>query len=293
MYDVVLRFILHTITLSPLFLLYRNKKIKGKTLELKINSYLCTRFSEGTFLLLLKHVLNTLSNVETPGGEMSPPSIGIISDAIPEAISSKTGVSVEYVHEPSKKWYVFRASYGRVDKAADYLIEDGTYTYVAKRFAWKYVHGRRRRVLQFLIPNLLFAYTTKEKAEEYIKETPALSFLTYYYNHFEKDEHQKNPPLTVSSGEMINFIRATVNRNEHLLFVEPAQCHYKGGEKVKVVDGIFRGVEGKVARVAGQQRVIVNLTKVGLISTAYIPTAFIEKLNHTEETPSEVELIES
>jgi len=46
---------------------------------------------------------------------------------------------------------------------------------------------------------------------------------------------------------------------------------------VKVIDGVFQGVEGRVARVAGQQRVIVNLSQVGLISTAYIPTAFIEK----------------
>ena len=45
-----------------------------------------------------------------------------------------------------------------------------------------------------------------------------------------------------------------------------------------VTDGLFKGVEGKVARVAGQQRVIVSLSKIGLISTAYIPTAFIEKI---------------
>jgi hypothetical protein len=41
---------------------------------------------------------------------------------------------------------------------------------------------------------------------------------------------------------------------------------------------MFKGVVGKVARVSGQQRVIVSITNVGLISTAYIPTAFIEKL---------------
>lgn len=199
-------------------------------------------------------------------------------DAIPEVKSSKTGLSVSYVPDPDKRWYVFRASYGRVDKAADLLTDDGTYTYVARHYVWKYMQGRRRRVLEALIPNMLFVYTTEEKAETYIKRTPELSFLTYYYNHFEQDEDKKNPPLTVPEDEMQNFIRATVSMSEHIMFVKPEQIHYKSGERVKVVDGPFLGVEGKVARVAGQQRVIVTLSKVGLISTAYIPTAFIEKI---------------
>ncbi len=199
-------------------------------------------------------------------------------DAIPEVKSSKTGVSVRFVPDTNKHWYVFRASYGRVDKAADLLTDDGTYTYVARRYVWKTMQGKRKRVLEALIPNLLFAYTTEEKAETYIKHTPELSFLTYYYNHFEQDEEKKNPPLIVPEDEMLNFIRATVSMSEHIMFIQPEQCHYKSGEQVKVVDGPFQGVEGKVARVAGQQRVIVTLSKVGLISTAYIPTAFIEKL---------------
>jgi transcription antitermination factor NusG len=216
--------------------------------------------------------------VDTRGGEINPPYIRLTPDIIPEVKSSKKGVSVKYVHDPHKSWYVFRASYGRVDKAADFLIEDGTYTYVAKRYVWKYMQGKRRRILEALIPNLIFAYLSEEKAETYIKRTPELSFLTYYYNHFEQDVEQKNPPLTVPELEMRNFIRATVSMNEHIMFVKPEQCHYKGGERVKVIDGLFQGVEGKVARVAGQQRVIVTLSKVGLISTAYVPTAFIEKI---------------
>jgi hypothetical protein len=41
------------------------------------------------------------------------------------------------------------------------------------------------------------------------------------------------------------------------------------------------GVQGKVARVSGQQRVIITLSQFGLISTAYIPSAFIEKVDQT------------
>ena len=219
--------------------------------------------------------MSTLSNVETRRGEAKPPSVRVAPDSIPEARSLQTGVSVRYVPTPEMSWYVFRASYGREDKASDYIVEDGTFVYIAKRFARKTVKGKQKKVLETLIPNLLFVYTSEEKAEEYVKNTPALSYLTYYYNHFEQDETLKNPPLTVSCREMENFIIATCNKSEHLKFVEEAQCHFKGGETVKISDGLFKGVEGKVARVSGQQRVIVSLSNVGLISTAYIPTAFI------------------
>ena len=223
--------------------------------------------------------MSTLSNVQTRRGEPIPPSVRFTPDAFPEAKSSRTGVSVRYVLDPDKSWYVFRASYGREDKASDVLVDDGTYTYIAKRYVERYIRGKRKRFLQTLIPNLLFAYTTKDKAEAYVNATPELSYLSYYYNHFIVNEEHKNPPLTVSCVEMSEFVKTTCSKNKHLLFIEPSRCHYKTGETVTVVGGPFRGVVGKVARVLGQQRVVVSLTHIGLISTAYIPSAFLQKQN--------------
>ena len=223
--------------------------------------------------------MSTLSNVETRRGEETPPSVSVASDTIPEAKSSQTGVSVRYVPAPDKKWYVLRASYGREDKASDYIVEDGTFVYIAKRYTRKTVNGKQKKVLETLIPNLLFVYTTEDKAEEYVKSTPPISFLSYYYNHFERDDDQKNPPLTVSCKEMENFIIATCNKSEHLKFVDETQCHFKGGETVTVIDGLFKGVEGRVARVSGQQRVVITLSSIGLISTAYVPTAFLRAID--------------
>lgn len=220
----------------------------------------------------------TLSNVKPRRGEANPPSVRVAPETIPQARSSQTGVSVRYVPTPDKNWYVFRASYGREDKALDYIVEDGTFVYIAKRYACKTINGKQKKGLESLIPNLLFVYTTEEKADEYVKNTPALSYLTYYYNHFELDDNQMNPPLTISCREMENFIIATCNKSEHLKYVDESQCHFKGGELVKVIDGSFKGVEGRVARVAGQQRVIVELNGLCLIATAYIPTAFLMRL---------------
>ncbi len=75
---------------------------------------------------------------------------------------------------------------------------------------------------------------------------------------------------------MYTFIKLTSTLNEHMKFVEAERCHFKMGDTVRVIDGPFQGIEGKVARVAGQQRVVVSISSIGLISTAYVPTSHLQ-----------------
>ena len=222
--------------------------------------------------------MNTLSNVVTNEDKLMSSSVRLVPCAIPCVENSKTGESVEYVQQLNMKWFVFRTSYGRAIKACNYLISEGIYAYSAMRFQVLAVNGKRKRLLKPLIPNLIFAYMSPEKAEHYVKHTPALSYLSYYYNHFMTNTDDKNPPLTIPEREMENFILATHTRSEHMRFVDEKSCHFKSGETVQVTDGAFKGVVGRVARVAGQQRVVLSLNQLGLFCTAYIPTAFLKRV---------------
>lgn len=47
---------------------------------------------------------------------------------------------------------------------------------------------------------------------------------------------------------------------------------------VKVTDGVFKGVIGRVARRQGQQRVGVVEDDLVTVVSAYIPSAFLEKI---------------
>ncbi len=220
----------------------------------------------------------TLSNVHIRAGGSHPASDLSRQVALPEAMSRK-GVSVRYAPSPDKSWYVFRASYGREYKAADIMIEDGTYAYVACRYVKRKLGGKLRLTLESLVPNLVFAYTSADQAKQYVRHTPSLSYLEFYYDHLSRNADGFNSPLIVPAAEMTNFILATYSHNEHVLVVTPSQCHFKSGDRVRVNQGAFCGVEGLVARVAGQQRVVLSLTGLGLVSTAYIPSAFIETID--------------
>ena len=51
---------------------------------------------------------------------------------------------------------------------------------------------------------------------------------------------------------------------------------FEKGQLVRVIEGAFKGVIGKVARWQGQQRVGVVVDDLVTVVTAYIPSAFIE-----------------
>lgn len=229
--------------------------------------------------------MSTLTNVDIRSYRAENKDTGRTSAAdegisiIPKATSSLTGVSVEYVHDPNKNWYVVRASYGRERRAYNYMVEDGTFTYLPRHIVYKIKNEKRVRIDEVLVPNILFVYATREKADEYVRDTAQLAFLTYYYDHFHT-ENGKNPPLVVPNDEMYNFVLATSTDSEHVRLVNAEQCRFKSGDTVRVIGGPFRGVEGRVARLAGQQRVIVTVTGLCSVATAYIPSAFLEPINY-------------
>ena len=53
---------------------------------------------------------------------------------------------------------------------------------------------------------------------------------------------------------------------------------FEKGQLVKVIDGVFKGVVGRVARWQGQQRVGVVIDDLVTVVTAYVPSAFLEKI---------------
>lgn len=222
--------------------------------------------------------MNTSPDVNPQGG-IYPSDVGLTTEMTPLADGSRIGVTLKYVYDPNKIWFVLRASYGRERKAYQFIQNDHTDAYIPMHYVFKIQGRRRKKTLEPLLPNILFVYADKEKVESYVKHTPALSFLRYYYNHLIKDANGDNPPLTIGFDDMMNFVNVTNIDNEHIRLVEPSECNFKSGDIVRVVEGVFKGICGRVARVTGQQRVIVTIEGLCSVATAYIPTAFLETKN--------------
>ena len=50
------------------------------------------------------------------------------------------------------------------------------------------------------------------------------------------------------------------------------------GDYVRIIDGPFKGIEGRVTKITGQKRVIVELPGLCSVATAYVPKGFIISL---------------
>ena len=192
--------------------------------------------------------------------------------------STKDAGAPETIVSPlSQQWFVFRATYGREAKARDLIDLNGARTYLPMRREKADKNGDAKTIHKPLLPNLLFVYCTRTQADYFVRSHPELpKFLRYYYNHLILNPDGSNPPLTVPDIEMDNFIRLTTVDNEHIKVVSPAECRFHSGDRVRVTQGAFEGVEGRVARIAGQQRVVIILDGLCAIATAYIPSAFLE-----------------
>ena len=218
--------------------------------------------------------MNTVPDVDIRRGN-KPQCFGLTATAIPEANGSQTGVSVENAQSETKQWYVLRVSYGRAEKANELLKAKGIETHLPRHTTYKGVNGKRIKQRLPLLPNFLFAKTTLSVLEQFLKSSPDLNFITFYYDHFNKKPDGKNPPLFVPKESMDNFIKLTSIDDEHILLIDKVNGTYKQGDYVRIIDGPFKGIEGRVTKITGQKRVIVELPWLCSVATAYIPKVFL------------------
>ena len=230
----------------------------------------------------IKNDMNALLNAHTPKGRSKSPHVGLTSNVLPEAQRSQTGVSSDYVQKADHEWFVLRVTYNRTQKAYSIMSTSDVQSYMPMHYVIKKEIGKKKRTLQPLLPNLFFVYATREAVNSIIKKKgEETSVLKFYLDKTKPlEDNGKHPPLTIPFTSMTNFIKATSTESEHVRIVSAEQCHYKSGDIVKVIDGEFKGVTGRVARIAGQQRVVVEISGLCLVATAYIPNGFLETVQN-------------
>ena len=203
----------------------------------------------------------------------------------PSISKDKDGVSVENVLTPNKQWFVLRVSYGRVFKAKEIVVACHIDCYAPMRHKQITKHGKKHIITEPLIPSFIFVHTSQEEVDAMLHDKNVNSIesrplLSYYYDHtsYRQDNPEHNPPLVIQDEAMDNFIRLTSVKNPHVIPVTSQNIQHKLGDHVIVTAGTFEGIQGRVARIAGQQRVIVELFSGCLVATAYIPKESMRKV---------------
>ena len=201
-----------------------------------------------------------------------------LTSCTPSISKNKGGVSVENVPNENKQWFVLRVSYGRIIKAKAFVEAKGFECYVPMRYKEIKKQGKKRISTEPLLPSFLFVHATAEQIKTLLNEInvnfdESRNLLSYYFDHTVhlQDNPERNPPLTIRDEAMNNFIRLTSIKNPHIIPVTTEIIQYKLGDIVIVREGEFKDIHGRVVRIAGQQRVVVELFEGCFVATAYIP----------------------
>lgn len=233
-----------------------------------------------------------LRYVHTIGGGETPPRVGLTSNTLPKAQSdvftesSQTGVSTRSAHiavlpkaqkgKNAPHWYALRTTYGREKKAYDYMTAKGITAFYPTTDTVKLIKGKRKVVTESRLPNIFFAYGTEEQLKSFVYDNVNLPFLRFYYRHVHEGNKIKKTPLIVPDNQMdsLKIICAADADNTFVSLVKVPK--FEKGQLVRITDGAFKGVEGRVARWHGQQRVAVIVDGLVTMCTAYVPSAFLE-----------------
>ena len=209
-----------------------------------------------------------------------------LTSCTPSISKNKGGVSVKNVPSRNKQWFVLRVSYGRIIKAKAFVEAKGLECYVPLRYKEVRKQGKKRIITEPLLPSFLFVHATAEQVETLIHDNKVVAnesraLLSYYFDHtiHRQDNSNRNPPLTIRDEAMNNFIRFNSIKNPYVIPVTSNNVQFKLGDNVVVIEGEFKGVHGRVARIAGQQRVIVELFDECLVATAYVPKEAMKHYN--------------
>lgn len=89
---------------------------------------------------------------------------------------------------------------------------------------------------------------------------------------------EKAKPYAIPEDQMNTFIYITTMDPDGASYLGDDKAEYHQGERVRVKEGPFKGMEGHIKRIKKDRRVIVSINGIAAIALAHIPLQFLEKV---------------
>ena len=172
-------------------------------------------------------------------------------------------------------WYVLRCPSGKeMDLQQNIQKRFGVECFIPiEKVRQRDRHGRFIWVQRCALSSYLFVNTDKDIFYSIHKN----SYVLHPMRH-KVDELWT--PIIVPDRDMESFIRVSGNKEERVLYLDPAKLNFKKGDRVRVIGGPMTGVEGTFMQIGGkhEKRVVIQLENLIAVATAAIPAALVEKI---------------
>ena len=167
------------------------------------------------------------------------------------------------------KWYPLRVTYSRELKVKAKLSADGLDCFVPMRVIEDVAGGCGRKKVVPAVNNLCFVRAAKEELDRKIEENGLKSYVHYIW------DRSTRKAIYVPDRDMADFIRVASAEGEDIVYIPEVNSKLREGQRVKILEGSFAGVEGTVVRLRRSQRVMVELKGMLAVATSYIPKSML------------------
>ena len=171
-----------------------------------------------------------------------------------------------------RQWFAIRVSYGRVLKFSAQLQEAGVEHFIPMCRKKSVKDGKAVTLIVPAISNLCFVHADRAFLDEYLR-----SMGENRTAHFVWDKSTRKP-IVVPDKAMEDFIRISRIMADEALYLSDISAKLRVGQKVRVLSGSFKDIEGVVVRVKRSRRVVVELPGLLAIATTYIKPSELEIL---------------
>lgn len=169
-------------------------------------------------------------------------------------------------------WYALKVFYNKVFEIEDLLTKDKIESYIPCETVLVIHDGVKKKVRKPVISSLLFFRSTEKQA--LILQQRLTDRVILYTRNID----MKKQPLAIPEREMNLFMLVSSSGEKGLEYFGDDRMEFHTGERVRVIDGSFKGAEGYIHRIKGNRRLIVSIQGVCAVATSYIPQCFLVKI---------------
>ena len=157
-------------------------------------------------------------------------------------------------------WYALQTFYCKEKLVANFFTQKGFTCFIPMRYEEQIAPDGKKQILQIpAVHNLLFLAKTLSSTQ-IIKDINDCPLPVFLIRH-----RDTRLPYEIRDKEMIEF-RAVCDPNyKGTLYVDAALADAKSGQRIRVIHGNFKGLEGKLVRHKGRYYVVVTLTTLGVM----------------------------
>lgn len=172
------------------------------------------------------------------------------------------------IAEVRENWYALKVHFNRMSPLTSWLDEAGIRYFIPMHTVERYSGGKIEYSREQLVKSLLFVCCTPEAFSR--TRARFAGNVTPYYDRTE------GRWLTVPDKQMEGFIALCDFKDSGLEYLGRDEGKYHQGDRVRVTEGVFKGLEGHIKRIRHDRKLVVTIEGIAAFATGHIPPAFLE-----------------